>query len=67
VLPFGLTQPKEQPRHLQQLSHFYMLPFLRKKLGDLRTWMHHVYNLLGLGLWLDNAASPHFTKLGIIW
>ena len=37
VLPLGLTQPKEQPRLLQQLSHFYLLPFPRKKLGDLRT------------------------------
>jgi len=36
VLPFGLTQPKEQPRLLQQLSRFYLLPFPRKKLGDLR-------------------------------
>jgi len=42
MLPFCLTQPKEQPRHLQQLSRFYLLPFLRKKLGDLRTWMHHI-------------------------
>ena len=37
VLPFGLTQPKEWPRHLQQLSRFYLLPFPRKRLGDLRT------------------------------
>jgi hypothetical protein len=44
VLSFGLTQPKEQPRLLQQLPHFYLLPFPRKKLGDLRTWMHHVEN-----------------------
>jgi len=34
-LPFGLTQPKERPRLLQQLSRFYLLPFPRKKLGDL--------------------------------
>ena len=31
VLPFGLAQPKEQPRLLQQLSRFYLLPFPRKK------------------------------------
>ena len=31
VLPHGLTQPKEQPRLLQQLSRFYLLPFPRKK------------------------------------
>ena len=37
VLPLGLAQPKEQPRLLQQLSRFYLLPFPRKKLGDLRT------------------------------
>ena len=30
VLPFGFFQPKEQPRHLQQLSRFYLLPFPRK-------------------------------------
>jgi hypothetical protein len=36
VLPFGLNQRKEQPRLLQQLSRFYLLPFPRKKLGDLR-------------------------------
>ena len=45
MLPFGLTQPKEQPRLLQQLSYFYLLPFPRKKLIDLRPWTHHVlYN-----------------------
>jgi hypothetical protein len=38
VLPLGLAQPKEQPRLLQQLSCFFLLPFQRKKLGDLRTW-----------------------------
>ena len=32
VLPLGLAQPKEQPRLLQQLSRFYPLPFLRKKI-----------------------------------
>ena len=32
VLPFGLTQPKEQPRHLQQPARFYLLPFPRKKI-----------------------------------
>ena len=37
VLPRGLAQPKEQPRLLQQLSRFYLLPFPRKKLGYLRT------------------------------
>ena len=37
VLPLGLTQAKEQPRILQQLSRFYLLPFPRKKLGDLTT------------------------------
>ena len=31
VLPLGLTQPKEQPRLLQQLSRFNLLPFPRKK------------------------------------
>jgi len=31
VLPFGLTQSKGQPRHLQQLSCFYLLPFPEKK------------------------------------
>jgi len=42
-LPFGLTQPKEQPCLLQQLSRFYLLPFPRKKLEDLRLWTHHVF------------------------
>jgi hypothetical protein len=42
MLPFGLTQPKEQPHLLQQLSCFYLLSFPRKKLGDLRPWTHHV-------------------------
>ena len=37
VLPLGLAQPKEQPRLLQKLSRFYLLPFQRKKLGDLTT------------------------------
>ena len=45
VLPLGLVQPKEQPRLLQQLSRFYLLPFPRKKLGYLRTWTPHVYIL----------------------
>jgi hypothetical protein len=45
VLPFDLIQPKEQPRLFQQLSRFYLLLFLRKKLGDLRTWTHHIYYL----------------------
>ena len=43
MLPLGLGQPKEQPRLLQQLSRFYLLPFPRKKLGYLRTWTPHVY------------------------
>ena len=30
VMPLGLAQPKEQPRLLQQLSRFYLLPFTRK-------------------------------------
>ena len=30
VLPLGLAQPKEEPRLLQQLSHFCLLPFPRK-------------------------------------
>ena len=42
MLPLGLTQPKEQPRLLQQLSRFYLLPFPRKKLGCLTTWTPHV-------------------------
>ena len=42
VLPLGLAKPKEQPRLLQQLSRFYLLPFPRKKLGYLRTWTPHV-------------------------
>ena len=42
VLPLGLAQPKEQPRLLQQLLHFYLLPFPRKKLGYLTTWTPHV-------------------------
>ena len=42
VLPLGLAQPKEQPRLLQQLSRFYLLPFLRKKLGYIATWTPHV-------------------------
>jgi hypothetical protein len=33
VLPLGVTQPKEQPRLLQQLSRFQLLPFPRKKIG----------------------------------
>ena len=32
VLPLGLAQPKEQPRLLQQLSCFYLLPFPEKKI-----------------------------------
>ena len=32
VLPLGLAQPKEQPRLLQQLSRFYLLPFPEKKI-----------------------------------
>ena len=32
VLPLGFAQPKEQPRLLQQLSRFYLLPFPRKKI-----------------------------------
>jgi hypothetical protein len=40
VLPFHLTQPKEQPR-LFQHSRFYLLLFPRKKLGDLKTLTHH--------------------------
>ena len=31
VLLLGLAQPEEQPRLLQQLSRFYVLPFPRKK------------------------------------
>ena len=42
VLPLGLAQPKEQPRLLQQLSRFYLLPFPIKKLGYIRTWTPHV-------------------------
>ena len=42
VLQLGLAQSKEQPRLLQQLSRFYLLPFPRKKLGDLTTWTPHV-------------------------
>ena len=42
VLPLGLAQPKGQPRLLQYLSRFYLLPFPRKKLGYLRTWKPHV-------------------------
>ena len=32
VLTLGLAQPKEQPRLLQQLSRFYLLPFPEKKI-----------------------------------
>ena len=32
VLPLGLAQPKGQPRLLQQLSRFYLLPFPEKKI-----------------------------------
>ena len=42
VSPLGFAQPIEQPRLLQQLSRFYLLPFQRKNLGYLRTWTHHV-------------------------
>ena len=42
VLPLGLAQPKEQPRLLQQLSRFYLLPFPRKELGYLTTWTPQV-------------------------
>ena len=42
VLPLGLAQSKEQPRLLQQLSRFYLLPLPRKKLGYLTTWTPHV-------------------------
>ena len=42
VLPLGLAQPKEQPCLLRQLSCFYLLPFPRKKLGDLTTWTPHI-------------------------
>ena len=51
VLPLGLAQPEEQPRLLQQLSCFYLLPFPeKKKLGDLRTWTPHVVSMTE-GLW----------------
>ena len=50
VLPLGLAQPKGQPRLLQQLSRFYLLPFPRKKLGYLTTWTPHV---LGCRKWGD--------------
>jgi hypothetical protein len=53
VLPLGVTQPKEQPRHLQQLSRFYLLLFPRKKLGDFRLWTHHV---LSSCRWLSPAT-----------
>ena len=51
VLSLGLAQPKEQPRLLQQLSRFYLLPFRRKKLGYLRTWTPHaqLQNTANLG------------------
>ena len=42
LLPLGLAQPKEQPRLLQQISRFYLLPFPRKKIGYLTTWTPHV-------------------------
>ena len=61
VLPLGLAQPKEQPRLLQQLSHFYLLPFPEKNLGDLRTWTHHVERVefcQWLLLWC--ASNPFF-------
>ena len=32
VLPLGLALPTEQPRLLQQLSRFYLLPIPRKKI-----------------------------------
>ena len=32
MLPLGLAQPNEQPRLLQQLSRFYLLPFPEKKI-----------------------------------
>jgi len=67
VFPFGLTQPKEQPRFLQQLSRFYLLPFPRKKLADLRTWMHHVLSkcnrIVRNGDGWDMQILWHNTKL----
>ena len=70
VLPFGIIQPKERPRHLQQLSRFYQLPFPRKKkLGDLRTWMHHVFSekksstfLMFFGCFADRASQYNLSN-----
>ena len=64
VLPLGLAQPKEQPRLLQQLSRFYLLPFLRKKLGYLRTWMSRVYTLLFVLKGVVVIPQPESWKFG---
>ena len=68
MLPFGFTQPKEQPRLLQQLSLFYLLPFPRKKLGDLRPWTHHVF-LCYLHWKISPPLWPSFSTLRkfVLW
>jgi hypothetical protein len=67
VLPFGLAHPKEQLRLLQQLSLFYLLPFLRKKLGELGPWTHlyHGTNLPRYGintLYISHSIQSYTTK-----
>ena len=52
-------QPKEQPRLLQQLSRFYLLPFPRKKLGYLRIWTSHVH----IVRWCTVHITLQFTTL----
>jgi hypothetical protein len=63
VLPFGLIQPKEQPRLLQKLSRFYLLPFPRNKLGDLRPWTRHVSALYGTCSSLPCSFQPAWAIL----
>ena len=65
VLPLGLARPKEQPRLLQQLSRFYLLPFPRKKLGYLTTWTPHVnWKRCGKKRWFHILRSELLMSAG---
>ena len=65
VLPLGLAQPKEQPRLLQQLSRFCLLPFSRKKLGYLRTGTPLVQWVFGLERPVPEA--DHLSMWNRVW
>ena len=63
MLSLVLAQPKEQPRLLQQLSRFYLLPFPRKKLGYLRTWTPHVFHAIsGIMNYIIAFAGPTISR-----